>query len=232
MKRLFLLGILSFQSLFASDLHFSASSEHFEIACTEQDIKESNALLQLSELLYAQLSQEFRYQFPDKIHVCLFPDIISLHRAINKEDAPDWWIISFGSQIRMVSPRNPGPYHSAENVRKAFLKTLVEAFIYNKFNKHNAPWWLVAGVSAKRVDWPYHQLPSFFPKIQELEVATYGIPGMGWCAMSLTSYIEEKYGKEFLLKLLEDYSSFEQVLGLSKEELSDEWHAFLKKESL
>lgn len=230
MKGLFLLGMLSFQSLFASNLHFSSSSEHFEIACAEQDIEESIALLQLSEPLYAQLSQEYHYQFPDKIHVRLFPDITSLHQAIHREDAPDWWIINFGSPIQMVSPRNPGPYHSAKNLRKAFLKTLVEAFIYNKFSNHNAPWWLVTGVSAKRVDWPYHPLPSFYPKIQELEAATYGIPGMGWCAMSLTSYIETQYGKESLHKLLEDYSSFEAVLGLSKEELSVEWHAFLKKE--
>lgn len=220
--------MLSFQTLFALDLPQSTNSEHFEIFCSEKDKEEIVTLLQSCETLYSKLSEEFHSQFSSKIQIRLFPDIVTFHEAIDSEDAPDWWIIQYGNPIQMVSPLNPGSYHSAENVRKALLKAVVQTFIYHKFPQCNAPWWLIAGVTAKRVDWPYQRVTSFFPEVNELENSTYGLPGMGWCAVSLTSYIEENYGWEALLELLEDYSSFEQVLGLSKEALVNQWHAFLQ----
>ncbi|MCE5293581.1 MAG: hypothetical protein LLF94_03070 [Chlamydiales bacterium] len=207
----------------------SVNSEHFEITCSEQDKEECRALVQSCETLYPKLSEEFQTQFSERIQIQLFPDLTTFHKTIDAEDAPDWWIIQFGNPIQMISPLNPGSYHSAENVRKALLKAVVQAFIYNKFPQCNAPWWLVAGITAKRVDWPYQRVPSFLPEINELENSTYGLPGMGWCAVSLTSYIEKKYGWEAVLKLLEDYSSFEQIIGLSKEALVNQWHAFLQE---
>jgi len=53
---------------------------------------------------------------------------------------------------------------------------------------------------------------------------------MGWCALSFTTYIEEKYGWKVLQQLLENYSSFEQVTGASKEKLVFEWQLSLRNE--
>jgi len=223
MRKLVLLGFLFVQRLFALDFNYSCVSEHLEIACSEKDVQVCDDLLKLSEKMCERLSEEFHHRLKHKIQVFLFPDIQSFHEAIHQKEAPDWLICAFESPIQVVSPLNPGSYHSSENVKKVLLRGIVQTFIYDKFKDNNAPWWLIAGITAKKVDWPYVNTSIALPGIAELETSTYGIPGMGWCALSFTTYIEEKYGWKVVLQLLENYSSLEQVIGLSMEKLVLEW---------
>ncbi|HEY2810428.1 MAG TPA: hypothetical protein VGJ00_03455 [Rhabdochlamydiaceae bacterium] len=174
------------------------NTEHLEITCTEEDLPACRFLLVESEKMYERLAREFDHQFKEKIQIHLYPNLISLHQAINQQKAPDWLICTHGSPIHIVSPYNPGPYHSCQTATKALLKAVIERFIYDKFPQCRAPWWLIAGITAKKTQWPYsHPRASSFPGIRELESATYGDPGMGWYALSLTSYIEEKCSSPF-----------------------------------
>ena len=227
MKRWLFLTLLPFQSVFAVDLDFSRSSEHFELMCTEKDLPVCDELLEESEKMYGQLSEEFNYRLDHTLSVYMFPDILSFHRAIHREDAPDWIIVSgYDLSIQMVSPLNPGTYHSTESVKKGLLRTITGVFIREKFQGSNPPWWLIEGVTAKKTGWPYVTWCSSPPGILELETMTCSGFGMGYYALSLVSYIQEKYGWEAILGLLEDYSSFEQALGLPKEELVRQWHLY------
>ncbi len=228
MKILFFLGLLFFQEAFAIDLNFKRGSEHIEVLCTAQDLTVCNDLLEACEEMYKQLSLEFAYQLEDKIEVFVFPDIHTFHQAIHQEEARDWLIVTYGTPIQMTSPLRPGSYHSPENVIKALCKSIVHKFIYGKFPQSNAPWWLIAGVTASKTNWPYVTRPPALPNIEDLEAGSNKTPGLGWCALSIVSFIEKSYGAQAIDQLLEDYSSFEKTLGLTKEELILDWQASIQ----
>jgi hypothetical protein len=46
---------------------------------------------------------------------------------------------------------------------------------------------------------------------------------------ALVDFVKENWGWETVLKLLEDYASFEKILGVSKDELKEQWILFLDK---
>jgi hypothetical protein len=139
MRKLVLLGLLSLQRLFALDFNYNCVSEHIEITCSEKDVQVCDDLLKLSEKMCERLSEEFQHQLGHKIQVFLYPDIHSFHEAIHQKDAPDWVICTLKPPIQMVSPLSPGAYHSSENVKKALLKGIAQAFIYDKFKNCKAP---------------------------------------------------------------------------------------------
>src|SRR5579862_5540862 len=92
MRKFILLGLLSFQSVFALDFTYNRVSEHIEIACCEEELQICDMLLEVSEKTYERLSQEFQHQLDHKIRIFLFPDIHSFHEAVHQQNAPDWLI--------------------------------------------------------------------------------------------------------------------------------------------
>lgn len=228
MKNLFF-GLLFFQNAYSLDLNFNHVSEHIEILCTEQDLSICDDLLEASEKMYHQLTQEFAHQMDHKISVYLYPDIHSFHQAIHQENAPDWLIVSdYDSAIQMTSPLHPGSYHTPENIKKALCRGIIHRFIYDKFPKCHAPWWLLSGVTAVKTNWPYVTRPSTLPE-EDLETWSNKTPGLGWCSWSLVSFIEKTYGWEAIHQLLEDYFSFDIILGMSKKELVLQWQASIQE---
>ena len=224
MKTLFFCLIL-FQ-LSAQELNVYQASQHFQCYSSVKDHDIVSELLSIAEDFYSLLNLVFHEDINITIEINLFPDLDSHHQAIGIEDAPSWVVArSNDRKIDIVSPLNPGPVHTGESLKKIFLLSISQIYISNAFG-NDIPYWLLYGVAAKRVNYFSKRLSSPPPTLQDLETDDYqtfvDIGGFA-CGYSLAAYIESKYGFEKVIDLLKDYSSFEEILGISKDQLYQEW---------
>jgi len=94
-------------------------SEHAIIHFCEQDCEIVELLLNIIERNYPRIANHLNHHLDKKITVELYPNIEIFHKAFDISDGPDWLIaLITQSKIMMVSPLNPGNYHSYKSVFK------------------------------------------------------------------------------------------------------------------
>jgi len=224
------------------ELMLYKETDHFKIFCTPIDNIASDEMLTQEELFFNQLVSEFNHTCSKQVQLHIYPDLISFHQAINWPDAPDW-VIGHGTHKRKtVSPRNPGPFHSFNKVMRANKSALTMLFIQDKYkNKKNIPYWFEQGVGLFKADFYANEklsdlLPSdisLLPSLEQLEaVEKYNTKAFDKLngfrvSFSIIQFIDQKWGWNTILELLENYSQFEEVVGCSKLEFKEQWLSFL-----
>lgn len=216
--------LLLFRILSAEDLKFNQSSEHFEIFYSQNDEGIAQEFLTVGESLYPQLIQDFDHAFENKLKINIFPDIISFQETYDLRNAPQAIVARCGTKfISIVSPLNPGTYHSADSIRTIFQIDLIQSIIMQKYGSSNSKNWLVFGVASNKTNYqPRSILPEILPSIQEMETSLEKISGHP-SAHSLVHFLIDNYGWEKILQLLRNYSFFEEILGKNKETIYHEW---------
>lgn len=227
-KKLLAAFILLRSVLFAQAIEVCESSEHFEIACESNDCLIAHELIEMAESFYPQLRIDFNHTFIKKLKINIFPNLTAFHEAIEWIEAPQWVVAKANDkEVDIVSPLNPGSFHSEQTIKKIFMLNIVKAFIYQKFGVTGRPFWVVFGVASNKIDYnSSNKLPEILPSLQQLEESNckeFGEIGGFQCAQSFISFIEKKYGWEKILQFLTNYNAFEQVTGISKEYIYDEW---------
>ncbi len=218
---LFLCRILSAENF---GLNQSQASEHFEIFYSQENKEIAQEFLTAAESLYPQLMQDFDHAFENKLEINIFPNILSFQEAYGSKNASQAMVARCGTKfISIVSPLNPGTYHSADSIRTIFQINLIKSVIMQKYGYSNSKNWLVFGIASNKTDYqPRSALPDILPTIQEMESSLEKISGHP-SAHSLVHFLIGKYGWEKILQLLENYSLFEEILGKSKEIIYHEW---------
>lgn len=216
---LFLCRILS-----AENLKLNESSEHFEIFYSQSDKEIAQEFLTVAESFYPQLMQDFDYAFENKLKINIFPNILSFQETYSLRDVFQAIVARCGTKfISIVSPLNPGSYHSADSIRTIFHIDLIQSVIMQKYDYSDSKNWLVFGVAANKAGYqPRSPLPDVLPTIQELETS-FGNSGGHPSAHSFVHFLIGNYGWEKILQLLENYSFFEEILEKSKETIYHEW---------
>jgi len=237
-KKLLVISLMFFGSFLYTeetiDLPLYKETEHFEAFCLEKDSVATESVLLDLESCFRKYSLDFNYSFSldHKIKLNIYPDIQSFHKkisegkfsmassAIAKYDVKD-------NSILLVSPKNPGVIHSEESAMKCGRWCLNEFFLTKKYGFF--PEWLCLGLSLYEVkiysrDLLYQhllnknheiELPPFSqleeshrePQERSFFVARY----------ALAEFLVTKWGMDKALTILDDYSSFEAILGISKE---------------
>lgn len=91
------------------------------------------------------------------------------------------------------------------------------------------PRWLEFGFAANEAGYSFGHLPPVIPTLEQLEsqdTKEFGrIGGFQWSYL-FVSYIETKYGKNKILQLLRNSDQFEKIIGLSKDQLYQQWREF------
>lgn len=214
-----------------SDLSFYKETDHFQTYCLEQDNTAADLMLQNLEQYWIQWNQDiFSVPFSNKIKLSIFPDIQSYHlKILGNSSAPDWVVCTQGRDfISLVSPKNPGSIHSEESIMKCGRLCLGWIFTYQKYG--DQPRWLVIGL-------PYYEVKMYskdlvdqyllnknneleIPLLSQLETLDgHSLDRSGKIACYLlTEFLIDQWGLDKALALLNDYSSFETILGVSKEE--------------
>lgn len=227
---LFLLGTLS---LAAMELPLYKSTNHFVFYCFEKDHAATDDLARVAEEHYTQMAQEWNHQLNNKIHYYVYPDIKSFHEAIGKPDAQDWLIgENKDKAFHRVSPANPGSFHSYESCVNASIVLLVGSFLHDIYGSYeDNTRWLYQGLGyykAKR--YSVERLRSkindglIVPTILELETLgsndqLYFDRESFLVSGCLVDYMINRFGLPAIQRLLQDYSAFETIFGISKQEL-------------
>lgn len=229
---------------------FYKQNSHFLLFCVEQDHNVGDLLLDAAEKHFEKLSKDFNCSYDTQIKMMIYPNITAFHEAIGYSSAPDWLVACSEPENHMmlnVSPNSPGSVHNFESIFRVSRVNVTKLFIYENFQ--NFPRWLSQGVAFLEANYFIRPVVkewlldvtkknSKIPSLKELEsikhsdsIAFSDIDGFR-ISYSLVEFINEKWGWNKILELLSDYSSFEKILGLSKETFRTEWINFAKNKYL
>ncbi len=213
-----------------TQLSLCSQNAHFKIYCAQEDQNVSEQLLDQLEEMFEKLSKDFNHTYSSVITVEIYPDIHSFHKAIGKPSAPDW--ISSradNNSIKGVSPSNPGSYHSYDSMIRSYKVGLAHLFLMdNKESYKDAPYWLRQGASLYKGGMNYKDIKGEIPTIAQLDsivdcVIDFSKINGFHVSYFMVKFIDQQWGWESVLKLLENYSQFEEIIGLSKEEFRDKF---------
>lgn len=208
----------------SSSLTLCAQNVHFKIYCAKEDENVSQELLPPLEDLYEQLTKDFQHTYSGLISIEIYPNLTEFHKAIHAPFAPDWLVAEANPHIvKGVSPSNPGPAHSHESMVSCYKVCLAHLFLMDS-NDHykNAPYWLLQGVSlykGNRHKKIQGQVPTMaqLDAIKDCAINFDKINGFSISPL-LVKFIDINWGWDTVLKLLENYSDFENIIGFTKEE--------------
>lgn len=221
-------------------LPLDTESEHFKLYCMPHDKESAYKVLEVSEENWRKLSANLKHTYSTKINLYVFPSVQEFHYAINFPSAPEWAVISDDentNSLFTVSPGNPGAVHSSESILQLNIVALANLFIKDMPANTKAPAWFCLGLGFWMADWKnkitLHKLASdhaLVPSMQELNEFFWKHDSEkihSNCAYSIIAYINQQWGWEKILALLADFSSFEQILGITQETLRTQWINYL-----
>jgi hypothetical protein len=229
MRKLFVAFLVSVQWLIGEvpPLDHKIASEHFQLACSDDDVSIASTLIENAERAYAKYAIDFQ-QTPDRpIELFVYPSVEAFQEAMGLHNAPRWMVAhATDHSIHIVSPSNPGPAHNKKNLTMILRLEVAEAFINNLSMSVNPPHWLHFGFAANEAGYFFKRLSSSVPSLELLEKPDgeeFGNAGGYQWSYLFVSYIETKYGKEKVLQLLRNADRFEEIIGLSQEQLYQQW---------
>jgi hypothetical protein len=183
----------------------------------------------------------------EQIHVELYPSIEHYHFAIGRPDAPDSdaGMAVDDNLFKMVSPGNPGSYHTHESLVKAVVHEFAHCVHYQFIDQlgeqeqggigrgREAPWLFEAMASYEAgqfydpVKFEYLRKGQF-PSLSELnEVEKNGkVYDLGFVLMK---FVGETWGKEKTLDLLRYNGDMPRALGLGEAAFERNFYIYLQR---
>jgi hypothetical protein len=214
------------------NLTFYRETEHFQACCLGQDCAATDSVMQDLEQYWVKWNHEvFAVILPKKIKLDIFPDIRSYNLKIfGSGSYPGWRVCTANESegtISLVSPKNPGPVHSEESIMKAGRLCLGWIFTHQKYGM--VPFWLCRGLAYSQVKiYSKETINQYLlnkngeiqiPSLANLEEENKAADRPALIASYiLTEFLVDNWGLDKTLALLNDYSSFERILGISKDE--------------
>lgn len=185
---------------------------------------------------YARITVNLRPDRIGLITVRLYPRLRDFHRAIGRPNLPNWVVgVAWGdSEIRMVSPKNPGPVHNYQT-----LITVAVHELAHVLTKRMGP------VTPPHVAWLWESIALYearqFPKPENLRFLGTGNhlrftsvtdtlrkPEIYQIGYTIMEYLVEHHGYEAVRELVLHGGDIQQVLGMSADEFYAAWYAFAK----
>ena len=225
------------------------STDHFVFHYVSQDSSSAQEISVVLENNYERVLSDFGLKgLNDPIHVEIYPNIENYHFAIGNPEAPDSdaGMAVDNSVFKMVSPGNPGSYHTRGSMLKAAVHEFAHCVHYNFIerledeeqtkigNEKEAPW-LFEALACYEANQFYNPAKfeyltnGDYPSIQELnEVEQNGkIYDIGFV---LIQFIQVIWGKEGVLNLVRQNGNIAAAFAINETEFEKQFFAYLKKE--
>jgi hypothetical protein len=222
---------------------------HFAFYHLPADSMVAQVLGRTLEGNYARILGDMGVRQQPRITLEVYPDTEAYHFAINQPYASDWDVGSAsGSEaFRLVSPRNPGKFHTAESLMKAALHEFTHCVHYRlleetsetdqqKVQTKEAPW-LFEAIACYEAGM-YYEPGQFaylragqYPTLAELNrVEDHGkVYDVGYV---LIDYILHTWDRKALIQLLRTNGDIPAVLQTSVTNFEQGWNAYLRKKYL
>lgn len=215
----------------------------------EQDSDVVDVLLGMIERNYPRIADHLQHRLDKKIIVELYPSLEDFHQAIGCTDGPDWLCTNLSGTngiIKMVSPLNPGPYHRYDSTLLTMEMSIAGIIVHDKLSKNGnvIPHWFRRGISIyetqeklpevlaltkRRISKAFKEMQ--LPTLESFKYGDLSSPFAGdvGFSYSLVQFIDKKFGYDKVLVLLDNFSAFEEIIGLSLEEFEAQWLEFLNE---
>ncbi len=216
----------------SNSISFQAETEHFMIYSEDDDAETAVQAAEYMESNYDRITTDLKVEPSEKCDFTVYPDLASFHTAIGYEDAPDWLVgMADGNySLRIVSPNNPGPAHSYEDI----MSVAVHEFAHIVINELNddVPTYLNEGTAAYEAGQSSGVAElvqttidnGTFPTIGQLKTLD-GNNGLYQFGYALVDYVVESYGYDKLIEFIET-PDIQSVFDMSEDEFSAQWKQF------
>jgi len=220
-------------------------TEHFQAYCLEKDRDATREVMLDLESFAKKYEQDWNFSFPvEKIKLYIYPDIQTFHqtRSYDKQCRADYKIGGYDEKnnaISLVTPKNCGPLHTEISAMKS-ARWCLGLFVMNK--KYGFyPDWLCYGLPLYEVDmYTKDQVFKYLlngkneiviPPISQLEGEDVSQQGRAWVVSRyvLAKFLVDNWGMDKARAVMDDYASFETILGISKEEFREECIQYWQK---
>jgi RNA polymerase sigma-70 factor (ECF subfamily) len=221
------------------------SNDRFRVECfVERDAAVLDTILWTLEHNRYRILSNLQHLQMNKVYVYIYPDLESFHRSSTWPDGDDWFVGQCinSNTIRMVSPLNPGPYHSYSSMLLAAVHEFVHA-VTNSVNidlmiHYN---WLFEGVACHESA----MLPSRefirgliindqIPTIQELHDGALYDYGGYQVAYTIAEFVVHDYGCDTMAEFIRYPSDYSRVFGgnMNRYRFENAWRDFLDQHYL
>jgi hypothetical protein len=218
---------------------------HFIYYYSPADSLSALQIAKALEAAYSRILSDLGVKTHPQTKVEIYPNTQAYHFAIGQDNAADSdiGVAVANDAFKIVSPRNPGNYHSPESILKAAVHEFAHCVHYNllmqadgteeeNISNGEAPW-LFEALACYESDMFYepgkfaYLREGKYPTLEELnQVETSGkIYDLGYL---LIDYIKLTWGREALLKLLKTNGNIAASLSISSESFEKGFYAHMK----
>lgn len=203
--------------------------------------KDKECIKELAKVLdenYNRITNNLNVQLKEKIIIEIYPDIKAFHNEIGMPDAPDWIVgIAKEKKIYMVSPFNPGDFHSYDSIMQVIVHEFTHVVTFEINSDYGKiPRWLTDGLAtyeAKQIpDETYikeiinmNAIPSL-DKLNSNEFVSVGGYALSY---TIVEYLVNEYGYDTIISLIKAPRSYKSITGKSKLEFQNAWKYYLKE---
>ena len=186
------------------------------------------------------ITNKLKVKIDSKIKVQIYPDIKSLHVAMDMVNANDSIVgTGWGDELKIVSPLNPGTIHNYDTVKKVLTHEFTHVVISKINNNINAiPAWLNEGIATYEVKQLNEKAREFIKqrvsenKIPSFESLTKGFntpDGSHIFSYTIAEFLVNKYGYDKIIDILKTPEGLEKVLETSISDFEKQWICYLKE---
>ena len=225
-------------------LNLAKESQHFAFYSTHGDIEVLDSLAITLENNYSRITNRLGIQIGGKINVKVFPNVRSFHDGINYPDAPDWVVgSSIDDELLMVSPLNPGSYHTYKSLVQVLVHEFVHIVVYYaRGGTGSTPLsrWLSEGYAqyeAGQINDNIRKIvktsltdktPPTWTQLDSASAMEFGKMNGYGLSVTIVEFLIVTYGIDKLVLLIKEPENIEIIYGLSKNILEKQWIQYLE----
>ncbi len=237
MKQLFSIIAIAAAVFSQGLLGLQKESDHFIFYYEASDSSVVDTITFRLEGSYDRILADLQLIVNGKIGVHIYPTLQEFHNAIGWPDAPDWLVGVGWTEIHVVSPLNPGPAHSYEEIMDNVFIHEFTHICTRKINQ-NLPIWLNEGFACYEGG-PYYDKASVvavynrfgrIPALDELNSSYDNFVNFGGYPLCLTisTFIVVTYGMEKMSDFIRTPGDYTIFSGLTKNEFQELWMEHVK----
>ncbi|MCF8010749.1 MAG: hypothetical protein K9L17_05550 [Clostridiales bacterium] len=225
------------------DLDFETKeTEHFNFYYTNVDDSSIGEISSTLEDNFDRIVNDLKPKSLPKFSVRIYPDLETYHKATGRPNAPDWSVGGFSGnrEINMVSPNNPGPTHTYEEM----LVVAVHEFAHGvtrhvaKDSYKHVPKWLKEAVAlyeanqirdSNNLEFMRKGNYPRFLQIVDNKDDYKVIYSIGY---TIIEYVVDKWDIASVRELIKNKGDVQKVLGVSPNDFQQGWYNFVKEKYL
>ncbi|AEV69473.1 hypothetical protein [Acetivibrio clariflavus] len=213
----------------------SMETDAFVLYYEKQDEKAAQDMAELLEEAYKKINSDMNFSRTEKTKIYIYPDQKTFQTKkygnICRIIGPKWYIgDNVKDKVIIVSPLNPGPAHDYDSIVQAVVHEYVHTVVY-QINK-KTPKFLNEGLAGylsgnAKPNYPLGDVPD----IKDTKISNpikFGNKGLYPFSYTYIEFLDKNYGMNKVMDLIKKPSAYEEIFGVSEEEIYKQWAQYVR----